>query len=117
MLEGMTVDHAAHVESLEIPQPGKLVATFPANAAFSLRQCEQPERKRELDQAIHAVTGQRVSLEFRLGTKAAVRPKQAPPPMANQRILTRDALSHPLVDEMRQLFDADIVRVIPPRSK
>jgi DNA polymerase-3 subunit gamma/tau len=94
--------------------------------AHALSFLSRPEVSGGLSKALGAVTGRHVSIRLVAGPEpapavagAAAADDGAPPRMAatTQAALLREAADHPLVAHVRQVFDAAIRRVDPPRGR
>ena len=65
-LSGMVVDQARHFSSIAIPAPNRLVIRFKPGYALFKTACERPEQVATFEQALAAVTGGRIRVEFAL---------------------------------------------------
>ncbi len=109
-LSGMVVEQAKQFDSIAAPAPNRLVISFKPRYAVSKSVCERPEQVARFEQALAAVTGRPVRVEFALSGED---PKEAEPPSrvvpSHQRLL--DAAHNPLVRRAGELFDAQPVKV------
>jgi DNA polymerase-3 subunit gamma/tau len=110
-LTGLTADYARFATSVAISAPNRLVVTFPENYNFQKQQCERPENKQKIEQAVSAIVGTAVALGFEASAPAR---QEAQPenvrraPSRQQRLA--ELRSHPWVGEAIQMFDAEILK-------
>ena len=76
---------------------------------------ERPERLTELVQAVSAVVGKKVQLEFRHETPPS-RQNRDRPQGVSMRELVRQSYEQPLVRQAVELFDAEVTRVQSPHN-
>ena len=111
----MTADFAAHASDIAISAPNRLAVKFLGRYNTSKAYCERPEKRAALEQAIAKVTGKPVRIEFSVtredGPHAAT-----PTPIVSTQQLKRQLTTHPLVEMTVKLFDAQILKVEPPRK-
>jgi DNA polymerase-3 subunit gamma/tau len=110
-LTGLTADYAKFAAGVAISGPNRLVVTFPENYNFQKQQCERPENKQKIEQAVSAVVGTAVALAFEASAPA----RQEPQPENVRRAPSRqqrlaELRSHPWVGEAIQMFDAEILK-------
>jgi hypothetical protein len=109
-LTGLTADYAKSAAGVAISGPNRLVVTFPENYNFQKQQCERPENKQKIEQALSAVVGTAVALALEASAPA----REAQPenvrraPSRQQRLA--ELRSHPWVGEAIQMFDAEILK-------
>ena len=112
-IEDMTADFASKCDSIAISGPNRVVVRF--RKAYNKEQCQRPERKTRLEQALSQVAGVAVEVEFELladlpgGAGAA---KAVVSPVQSRDALAREARRHPLVKQAVELFDAVVDRVL-----
>lgn len=112
-IEDMTADFASKCDSVAIFGPNRVVVRF--RKAYNKEQCQRPERKNRLEQALSQVAGVAVGVEFELlaelpgGAGAA---KAVVSPVQSRDALAREARKHPLVKQAVELFDAVVDRVL-----
>ena len=107
---------------------GTIVVTIPTAQALSF--LGRPEVSAGIAKAVEAVAGRRVAVRLVAGAPPTVAPSAArstgaaaaeppprPAPALSQAALLREAAEHPLVAHARQVFDAAIRRVDPPRER
>ncbi len=111
LLTGLTADFARFATSVAISAPNRLVVSFPENYNFQRQQCERPEHKQKIDEAIRTIVGTPIAVVFQ--ATAPVR-QEVPPEMARRPVSRQQRIaelrSHPLVSEAIALFDAEILR-------
>ena len=115
-IEDMTADFASKAESIAISGPNRVVVRH--RKAYNKEQCERPERKTRLEQALSQVVGAEVRVEFELLPElpAARAAASAPVPSAAQSRLRRfkNAERNLLVRQAIEMFDGEIVNVVEP---
>lgn len=114
-LEDMTGDFAAKAESIAISGPNRVVVRH--RKAYNKEQCERPERKTRLEQALSQVVGVEIRVEFELLPELpAAQVAAAPVPSAAQSRLRRfkNAERNLLVRQAIEMFDGEIVNVVEP---
>jgi DNA polymerase-3 subunit gamma/tau len=115
-IEDMTRDFASNAESIAISGPNRVLVRH--RKAYNKEQCEKPERKARLEQALSHVAGTEVRLDFELlpeipGANGA---SSAPAPSAAQSRQRRfkTAERNLLVRQAIEMFDGEIVNVVEP---
>jgi DNA polymerase-3 subunit gamma/tau len=111
-LVGLTRNFAQGATSVAISGPNRLVVSFPANYNFQKQQCERPEHRQKIEEALAIVVGTPVALSVE--SSAPPRQEEQPEhvrraPSRQQRIA--EARSYPLVSEALAMFDAEILKV------
>lgn len=121
-LTGMVAEQAKQFDSIAIPAPDRLVIRFKPGYAIFKNTCERPEQVARFEQALLAVTGQRIRVEFGLSADEPGDPSPAETAAArtvspHQRRL--EMMQNPLVHRATELFGAQIVEVVdpPPRRE
>ncbi|MGI8982239.1 MAG: DNA polymerase III subunit gamma/tau [Pirellulaceae bacterium] len=115
-IEDMTRDFASKAESIAISGPNRVVVRH--RKAYNKEQCERPERKARLEQALSLAAGAEVRLDFELlpevpAANGAAAP--APPSAAQSRQRRfKNAERNLLVRQAIDLFDGEIVNVVEP---
>jgi DNA polymerase-3 subunit gamma/tau len=110
-LTGLTADYAKFAAGVATSGPNRLVVTFPENYNFQKQQCERPENKQKIEQAVSAIVGTAVALAFEASAPAR---QEAQPenvrraPSRQQRLA--ELRSHPWIGEAIQMFDAEILK-------
>lgn len=116
-LDDLTADFARQAASIEPLGSNRLRLVFPAEKELAKRSCERGDRKSRLEATIKAVSARDVHVECDLCAISATPPKPTKTPAAvARRQLMRDAEGHPMVQELIELFEAEIVRVDPPHG-
>ena len=115
-IEDMTRDFAAKAESIAISGPNRIVVRH--RKAYNKEQCEKPERKARLEQALSQAAGAEIRLEFELlpDLPAANGAGLAPVPSAAQSRQRRNKVAERnlLVRQAIEMFDGEIVNVVEP---
>jgi DNA polymerase-3 subunit gamma/tau len=115
-MSGMVADQARHFESVDFAAPNRLLVRFKSDYAFCKSACERPEQITRFEQALNAITGQLVRIEFDLAddspNEREVTTVAAKPASPHQRLL--DVQQHPLVHRAGELFGAQPIRVDDP---
>ena len=106
-LTGTTASAAAKTRQVEFRPPDRLVVTFASE--FHRQRCDRPEVRQSLDRAMHQVISGTVQLELQVDASSEQQPLARP----TRRELEDECFRHPLVQEVIDLFDAEITRVIP----
>lgn len=110
-LTGLTAEYAKAAQSVAISAPNRLVVVFPENYNFQKQQCERPESKQKIEEALKSIIGMPVALGMEASAPATQEvPSEAPrrAPSRQQRIA--EIRSHPWVSEAIHLFDAEILK-------
>jgi DNA polymerase-3 subunit gamma/tau len=120
-MSGFAAEHAKRCSDVAILAPNHLVILFPPAYTLAKSVCEQPEQLARFEQALAAVTGQAVRIEFRQQpgptTGAAEAGASVPPVrvvLPHQRLM--QAAQHPMVKLAAELFGAHPVRVDEPAA-
>jgi DNA polymerase III subunit gamma/tau len=118
-LSGMAIEQAKQFDSVAIPAPNRLVIRFKARYAMFKSACERPEQVARFEQALAAVTGQRIRVEFAL---AADEPDESSPSAATARAVSPhqrrlEIMQNPLVQRATELFGAQVVDVVEPSPR
>ena len=113
-LNDMTADFARQFESVAISAPNRLVVSFTPKYNSSKLYCERPEQCGRLEQAVSAITGRTVRLEFQLLDSGTEQPPEKPVVSARTRM--REVHSHPMVRQAMEMFGAEVSGVGRPAS-
>jgi DNA polymerase-3 subunit gamma/tau len=110
-VSGLTAGFAKMAADVAISAPNRLVVSVPENYNFQKEQCERPEHKQKLEEAIRSVLGTAVALSF----DASAPPRQEAQPENARRGPSRqqriaELRLHPLVSEALRLFEAEILK-------
>jgi DNA polymerase-3 subunit gamma/tau len=121
---GLAVDFAA--EASHVRWQGDLLeATIPGSAATAITFLRRPQTAASLAAAASEIVGRAVKITVVVDDTAPAPASEAPPspheppprrPAASQSALVREAMDHPFVVHARQVFDAAIRKVEPPRQ-
>ena len=114
MLTDLTADHAANFHRVANSAPNRLEVFFEPRYNACKLFCERPDRREKLETALFKVTGQRIGLEFSLETDSES--VTSPPPAVSRRQQMQEAANQPLVRQVIELFDAEMLRVVGPRE-
>jgi len=110
LLDDLTADYARFFSDVAISAPDRLVIRFPAEYTLQKEACERPDRRQKLVQALAQVVGREIGLSFELlAARAPAADERRSPASRRQRM--RELESHPLVQEARKLFEAEVVEV------
>ncbi|MFO0870041.1 MAG: DNA polymerase III subunit gamma/tau [Pirellulales bacterium] len=116
LLEDMTADFGRFAAGLAVPAPDRLVVSFRPEYTLQKQSCERPDRRSKIEQALARVVGRMVKVEFELLPGEAKGPERRAAPVS--RVLRiREREKHPLVQQAKALFDAEIVDVVEPRGE
>lgn len=120
-MDDITADFARQALAVEAVGSGRIRLTFDSSRELAKQSCEKPERKTKLEAAIRAVSARDVLIEFETKVSRGVdRPEsgvQKPSTAVARRQRMREAEQHPVVRQVMELFDAEIVRVDEPQSE
>ncbi len=107
-ISGMAANQAKQCSRLEVSGINRLTVWFAADHAIHRASCQRPEQAARFEQALKAVTGQSIRIDFKL-MEAASQPVDAAPQRpavsAHQRLM--EAAKHPLVQRAGELFGAE----------
>jgi DNA polymerase-3 subunit gamma/tau len=115
-LTGMAADYAREFERVGMAGPQHLVVSFKPGYAVAKSICERPDQLDRFEQALAALTGQRVRVEFSVAADAApVMPRTGSGPVpspdqkrvaapSQQRIM--EIMEHPMIRRAGELFGA-----------
>ncbi|MBN2024620.1 MAG: DNA polymerase III subunit gamma/tau [Pirellulales bacterium] len=116
---GLVGENAKQFDRVATPAPNRLVVFFKPGYTFQKSACQRPERVAQFQQRLAQVTGQNVTVEFRLDgpEPSDAEPTSARPRPANpsQRLL--EVAEHPLVRRAGELFGAEPTRVTEPPKR
>lgn len=101
--------------SVAISGPNRLAVTFPGQYNLAKERCERTSHRSELESALAKVTGETVRLEFLLlpeEEKSAEETNKRP----DRRTLMREAEEHPMVSEVIDMFNGEVLKVDLPKS-
>jgi hypothetical protein len=103
----MTADFAAQASGVASLAPNRLAVRFPAKYTLAKEQCERPERRRAIEQAVSEAAGGPVKIEFEVVADEPGSAEASPAPQVSRHQQIRKARSHPMVQEAMRLFDGD----------
>jgi hypothetical protein len=114
-LEDMTADFGRGYSTVTFADPERLVVGFRPEYNLQRSSCERPDRKHKIEQALAVVAGRTIRVEF-VALTAEPKPveRKAGPVSRVARIRERER--HPMVQQARSMFDAEIVDVVEPKS-
>ncbi|MCR9120193.1 MAG: DNA polymerase III subunit gamma/tau [bacterium] len=95
--------------------PNHLAVSFEGQYTLQKERCERGFHRSELETALSKLTGDTVRLEFVLLPEAAKAEVKASP-KPNRRTMMRDAEQHPIVSEVMEMFQGEVIKVDAPRS-
>jgi DNA polymerase-3 subunit gamma/tau len=112
---GVTADMGGNFESLAISAPNSLVVNL--KGAYNKEWCERQDVKRKIEEAMSRLTGQAIRVSF-------TAPHEDPPQRTDRRQMAqarwqkmREVEQNPLVQEVVQLFDAEVTGVDEKRKE
>lgn len=116
-LDDMTADFARQASKVEPVGSQRLRVVFTENRELAKRGCEKPERKSKLEQALSRIAARNMQVELLL-TAAPATEAVAPKPSGaiNRRQRQRDAEQNPVIRQLIEMFEAEIVRVDEPQG-
>ena len=113
----MTETFAKVVTKVQASGDEYLTLVFPADGMLAMKRCELPEHKTVISNAVTAVAGRPITLEFKAAAPADSQ-QQAEPvakgPSRMQRM--REIEPNDLVKTCIEVFDAQIVKIDKPRQ-
>lgn len=113
-ISGLKAELAGNCAALAVLQPNQLVVHL--KAAYNKEYCERPDVKRELEQTLSRRAGRTIRIEFAVAAKPDLQPPEKRPPAVPRQQRMRELDQHPLVQEARRLFDAEVIRVEEARQ-
>jgi DNA polymerase-3 subunit gamma/tau len=112
---GMTSDFAGDFQSVAISGPNLLVVNL--RLAYNKQWCDRPEVKRKLEQMLSRLAGRELRIEFAVVPGgAAATGAERPQPAQSRMKKMREIEKHPLIREIQDLFDCEVVRVDEKRT-
>jgi DNA polymerase-3 subunit gamma/tau len=115
-VSGFASEYAKEFERVVAAGPNHLVVSFRPGYAVAKSCCQRPEQAAKFEEALTAITGQRIRLEFTVRDEsqgaAAPKPRAASP---QQRL--REVSEHPMVRRAGELFGAEPQRVDDPNGE
>jgi DNA polymerase-3 subunit gamma/tau len=117
-MSGMTVEQARQYDKAEFSEPNRLVITFKPGYALAKSVCERPDQLAKFVDALAEVTGERLSLEFRISEPSGGEPRPTQPnrdESPQQKLI--EAAKHPMVHRAGELFGARPMRVDNPPKR
>jgi DNA polymerase-3 subunit gamma/tau len=115
-LSGMAADYGREFVRIAAPAPTRLVVTFRAGYAMAKSVCERPEQLAKFEQALAAMTGQKVQIEFTVDDPQREMPAAAPrPATAQQRMM--EVMQNPLIRRAAELLGAQPVKIDDAAAK
>jgi DNA polymerase-3 subunit gamma/tau len=115
-LEDMTADFGRGYSTVDFADSDRLVVGFRLEYNLQRSSCERPDRKQKIEQALAAVAGRTVRVEFMaLASESKPVERKAGPVSRVARIRERE--KHPMVQQARSMFDAEIVDIVEPRAE
>ncbi len=107
-ISGLKADVAGNYAALAVVPPNQLVVHF--KTPYNKEYCERPDVKRELEQALSRRAGRTIRLEFAVAAEPESQRPEKRPPATSRMQRMRELDQHPLVQEAKRLFDAEVVR-------
>ncbi|MFO0820157.1 MAG: DNA polymerase III subunit gamma/tau [Pirellulales bacterium] len=116
LMEDMTADFGRFFAALSVPAGDRLVVTFRPEYTLQKQQCEKPERRQKFEQAVAQVVGRSVKVEFEMVAGESKAPERRAAPVSRV-VRIREREKHPLVQQAKNMFEAEIVDVVEPRGE
>ncbi len=104
---GIGANFARKYSSVNLLNDDQLVVKF--EQSINADRCRRPEQQRQLESILAQVAGRHIRIDFQVVPAA---PKPASQRQPSQQALIRHAMTHPLVKQASELFDADVTRVV-----
>jgi len=108
-IDDITADLARFYSDVAIGAPDRLVVRFSNEYNLQKQQCERADRKGRLEQALSTLAGRKIQLSFEVAPAQEVPVERRIP--VNRRQRMRESENHPLVEQARLLFDAEVLEV------
>ncbi len=108
-ISGLKANVAGDYAALAVLAPNQLVVHL--KTAYNKEYCERPEVKCELEQTLSRRAGRAIRIDFVVAAEADSQQPQKRPPPTSRRQRLRELEQHPLVQEAKRLFDAEVIRV------
>jgi DNA polymerase III subunit gamma/tau len=107
-IEGITSDYGRQASAVKLVGPQQLEVSFSTNLAKD--HCEKPERRKQIEAALAETVGAPVRVQFHWLQGAADAKGQAAPPKLTRQQRMRQIQENPLVKQVMEMFDGEIVR-------
>lgn len=115
-LEDMTADFGRGYSTVAFADTDRLVVGFRPEYNLQRSSCERSDRKQKIEQALALVAGRTVRVEFvAVASESKAVERKAGPVSRVARIRERE--KHPMVQQARSMFDAEIVDVVEPKAE
>ncbi|MBN1589180.1 MAG: hypothetical protein JW888_06680, partial [Pirellulales bacterium] len=116
---GLLAENARLYDRVAISAPNRLVVVFKAGYTLARSVCQRPENATRLRQALAAVTGEAVQVEFHLDEQTTpAKPAERPPSAAElSRQRLAEVARHPLIRRAGELFGAEPIRITEGTEK
>ena len=83
---------------------------------MSFNRFDAGTNKNTMIEAIARLTGRTVKIESALGKSTRVAPKPTPQKSSKDRMArVREIQAHPMIEAFKELFEAEIAKVDPPK--
>lgn len=114
-IEGLLSDYCTMVVAVEPTDGSMWRIIFPPGANQPRDYCEQPARKAQIAQSLARTLGRPIQLQFEIQPGAAPGPTAIQPSSSAERSKRmRELANHPLIKQVVEVLDGEIVKVIPP---
>ncbi|MEZ6087931.1 MAG: DNA polymerase III subunit gamma/tau [Pirellulaceae bacterium] len=114
-LDDMTANYAKNADRVEPAGDGLIRVYFSDDRQLDKASCEKPERRSKLEAALTASANRRVQYECVLAaSRTFQRPARRALTTAERARRLREVENEPIIRRTLDLFDAEVVRVIPP---
>ncbi len=108
-ISGLKAEMAGDYSSLAVQPPNQLVVHL--KRAYNQQYCERPDVKRELEQTLARRAGRTIRIDFAVAAEPEAQRAEKPLPAVSRQQRMRELDQHPLVQEAKRLFDAEVIRV------
>ncbi|WP_417749781.1 DNA polymerase III subunit gamma/tau [Rosistilla oblonga] len=117
-LDDMTANYAKNAQRVEPMGEGCIRVIFSSARSLDKASCEKPERRSKLEGALAAVAGRHVQYECVLvEAPPTQKPVRRALTSADRARRQREVENEPIIMKMMELFDAEVVKVIPPKEE
>lgn len=117
-LDDMTANYAKNAQRVEPMGDGAIRVIFSSARSLDKVSCEKPERRIKLEGALASVAGRHVHYECVLvEAPRSEKPIRRALTSADRARRQREVENEPIIAKMMELFDAEVVKVIPPKDE
>ncbi|QDS88160.1 DNA polymerase III subunit tau [Rosistilla ulvae] len=117
-LDDMTANYAKNAQRVEPAGDGAIRVYFPSARSLDKVSCEKPERRSKLEAALAAVAKRHVHYDcFLIEAPPSQKPVRRALTSADRARRQREVEQEPIIAKMMELFDAEVVKVIPAKEE